>query len=171
MHLSGLVGVRGPGLPEPDQTFAHRLLSPRTHLPCLHQSHSEARGNANRITREFWLKCTQPCSDIWSHIDAEQIIGRKHRVWLEAERNAPENTDSVYFVQLMVLWSWSLSFCMRCTSALLSVTFHHIYTHNDIGNLCLPPEKRARLCDSVSPHSRVRRHASAEAVKSRWLNH
>lgn len=43
--VAGLVGVRGPGLPEPDQADAHRLLPLRPRLPRLHQSHAQTRGN------------------------------------------------------------------------------------------------------------------------------
>ncbi|KAA8580842.1 hypothetical protein FQN60_013800 [Etheostoma spectabile] len=35
-------------MPEQNQTFAHRLLPPRTHLPCLHQGNSQTRATVLR---------------------------------------------------------------------------------------------------------------------------
>lgn len=44
VRVSGLVGVWGPGLPEPDQTSTHRLLPLRPYLPRLHQSRTQTGG-------------------------------------------------------------------------------------------------------------------------------
>lgn len=47
---SGLVGVWGPDVSEQDQTFAHCLLPPWTHLPRLHQGNSPTWGKTHTHT-------------------------------------------------------------------------------------------------------------------------
>ena len=65
--LAGLVGVWGPGLPEQDQTFAHRLLSPRTHLPRLLQSHPQTWGGPPPPTHTHRIKHLSSSERIQPH--------------------------------------------------------------------------------------------------------
>lgn len=130
VSLAGLVGVWGPGLPEQDQTLAHRLLPPRTRLPRLHPGHPPTRGNANAgihtenthdsafppvLSKRCTAECRSPTHSVaWMHTHWSTLL------------------NSVCFVQVMVLWSWSLSSRMCYTSFLISITFHHTHTHTVI---------------------------------------
>lgn len=122
VSIAGLVGVWRSGLPEQDQTFAHRLLPPRTHLPRLHQSHSQNRGDT---TPQFTLTHTTAL-----------LFARTIQTRMEIEMNPHTKTHILSLLSSWWCYGAEVS-PLKCAVYLFVIALYHIspyiymcvYTH------------------------------------------